>query len=73
MSSQISATGTTGFLCYNIDGSYFFRVYSENGFKDYDLVHSDLKVTIEDDDAYFYEASDYAILDHSPETLGKND
>ncbi len=64
------ATGTTGFLCYSTDGTYFFRVYATDGFKDYDLVHSDLEITIKDNDAFFYETEEYSILDHSPATLG---
>jgi len=45
-----------------------FRVYdAEHNFVDYDLQHSDLCVTICDEDAYFYLNS---VLDHAPSTLG---
>jgi hypothetical protein len=40
---------------------------SEHNFVDYDLQHSDLRVTICDEDAYFYLDS---VLDHAPATLG---
>ena len=64
-----SANGTKGILISTENG-YMFRVYdSENieNFTDYSLHHSDLSVTITDEDAYFY---DNRVLDHSPKTLG---
>ena len=68
-----SATGVEGHLIY-IHGTnkYMFRVYSGIGvFKDYDIWHSDLMVTIVDKDAVFYKhKGGKMILDHSPETLG---
>lgn len=67
-----SADGLAGCLIYCGDQVYRFRVYEDDGsFKDYDLLHSDLSVVIQDKDAYLYD--DYggtAKLDHSPETLG---
>jgi hypothetical protein len=51
-----------------------FRVYNpDHTFKDYDINHSDLCVTIKDQDAYFFYEHDTGLLtlDHSPETLGK--
>ena len=63
-----SANGVTGHLIYTLNGKYMFRVYdAEHNFVDYDLQHSDLCVTIIDEDAYFYLNS---ILDHAPATLG---
>jgi len=49
-----------------------FRVYEkDHTFTDYDIVHNDLSVTIDDEDAAFYILEDgRAVLDHSPETLG---
>ena len=48
-----------------------FRVYDENQqFTDYDLNHSDLCVTIRDEDSAFYSDPQSDSLDHSPETLG---
>jgi hypothetical protein len=42
-----------------IDGTVVFRVYdAEHNFVDYDLHHSDLCVTIDDADAYFYHRDD---------------
>jgi len=47
-------------------------VYDDNhNFVDYDLRHSDLTVTINDEDAYFYRDEYSDALDHAPETLGK--
>ena len=65
-----SATGTTGHLIPTC-GEYFFRVYNaDKTFTDYDLLHSDLEVTIIDPDAAFYETKNGPTLDHSPATLG---
>lgn len=65
------ATGTTGFILDTLDG-YVFRVYhKDGGFTDYDLRHSDLEVTIRDEDAVFYELDNgQKLLDYSPPTLG---
>lgn len=66
------AAGTTGFILDTIDG-YVFRVYNkgESSFTDYDLLHSDLEVTIVDEDAVFYERENgIGSLDYSPQTLG---
>jgi len=55
-------------ILINSCGKFLFRVYGKNGeFKDYDIAHNDLSITINDSDAYFY---DDEKLDHSPETLG---
>ena len=63
-----SANGVEGHLIYTQSGKYMFRVYdAEHNFVDYDLQHSDLSVTITDEDAYFYLDS---VLDHAPATLG---
>jgi hypothetical protein len=66
-----NANGTSGVLL-PVGETWVFRVYHENGeFTDYDIFHSDLSVTINDADAYFYEREDgRAYLDHSPQTLG---
>ena len=53
MTKPVSANGITGILL-PIGGSMVFRIYKENGdFTDYDIYHSDLCVTIADEDAYF--------------------
>ena len=67
-----SANGVEGCLIY-VHGAntYQFRVYGKDGFKDYDIYHSDLVVKIDDKDAFFYEHEDgRMMIDHSPETLG---
>jgi hypothetical protein len=73
----IPANGTTGILiaCQydNMQPKIVFRVYNSGldfSYVDYDIVHSDLQVTICDQDAYFY---DGLYLDHSPQTLGIKD
>ena len=64
------ANGVTGHLLrsgYDV----VFRVYDENHqFTDYDLTHSDLCVTITDEDSAFYSEPRSDRLDHSPATLG---
>lgn len=66
------AKGVTGFLIYNFDGGYCFRVYEKDyTFTDYDLKHCDLEVTILDDDATFYDHGGGRFsLDHSFEMGG---
>ena len=63
------ANGVTGHLLrsgYDV----VFRVYDGSTFIDYDLTHSDLCVTITDEDAAFYSETKSDRLDHRPETLG---
>jgi hypothetical protein len=65
----IPANGVTGHLLrsgYDV----VFRVYDGTTFIDYDLTHSDLCVTITDEDAAFYSEPRSDRLDHRPETLG---
>ena len=69
-----SANGVRGHLLNLIDGTVVFRVSdAEHNFVDYDLHHSDLCVTIDDPDAYFYRRDEQDILDHAPMTLGIQD
>ena len=64
------ANGVTGHLLRS-GSDVVFRVYDENHqFTDYDLTHSDLCVTITDEDAAFYSKPRSDRLDHSPATLG---
>ena len=63
------ANGTTGHLIWN-EYEMWFRVYDGTTFTDYDLTHSDLCVTISDEDSAFYSEPNSDRLDHSPETLG---
>lgn len=65
------ADGLEGFLCRSIDGSYFFRIYHEDGaFTDYDVRHYDLVITIHDESVFLYELPDGNVLDYGPEALG---
>jgi len=66
-----SANGVEGVLI-RVNGETMFRVYdADHNFVDYDLHHSDLCVTINDPDAFFYQDEFNDILDHAPTTLGK--
>jgi hypothetical protein len=68
---KLSANGVEGHLIRCSDGVYRFRVYTDDfEFTDYDLLHSDLSVTITDPDATFYSDHNGDRLDHNPETLG---
>ena len=63
-----------GHLLNLIDGIMVFRVYNDkHEFVDYDIHHSDLCITIDDPDAYFYRRNEQDILDHAPMTLGIQD
>jgi hypothetical protein len=68
--TDMPANGTTGVLI-RVLGQTMFRVYSDDRktFVDYDLLHSDLQVTINDDDAHFYQKGGRNYLDHSPHTI----
>ena len=67
----VSANGVQGFLIRCFDGQYRFRVYKANfDYTDYDLRHSDLCVTITDEDATFYSDGKGNRLDHNQQTLG---
>jgi hypothetical protein len=69
-----SANGVRGHLLNLIDGIMVFRVYNDkHEFVDYDIHHSDLCITIDDPDAYFYRRNEQDILDHAPMTLGIQD
>jgi hypothetical protein len=71
MSMTKSATGADGCLIRGHDGTYYFRVYdADHNFRDYDLMHSDLSITITDPDAFFYTDEYSDRLDHAPATLG---
>jgi len=69
-----SANGVRGHLLNLIDGTVVFRTYdADHNFVDYVLDHSDLTVTIDDEDAYFYRDKWGDKLDHAPRTLGLTD
>lgn len=67
------ANGTVGYLIrVATDQEYVFRVYSEDksSFIDYDILHYDMEIQIQDPDAYFYSNAVGSYIDHAPETLG---
>lgn len=60
-----------GTLIKCLDGSLAFREYHADGsFTDFEILHSDLSINIDDDDAAIYEIDGHYIIDHAPETLG---
>lgn len=64
------AAGITGILCRSIDGEYFLRVEENGQTVDYDLRHSDLRITIApDEEAALYTVGEARVLDHAPQTL----
>jgi hypothetical protein len=74
-----SARGAKGCILHSgigtPDARVFFRVYDKdlpNGFIDYDLMHSDIFVTLDADcEAAFYTDDEgNAKLDHEPDVLG---
>ena len=68
---KLSADGVEGVLIWCADGVYRFRVYTDDHeFTDYDLLHTDLSVTITDKTATFYADDQGNRLDHDPATLG---
>ena len=71
---QRKAKGVRGYLIYTMNKEYVFRVYREDhSFTDYDIQHCDLELTINDEDAVFYEFEDgRGTLDHSYEIAGEN-
>jgi hypothetical protein len=71
---QKPAKGTKGMLLYTMNNEYVFRVYKEDHtFIDYDILHCDLDVTIDSDDAVFYDFEDgRSILDHSYVMAGES-
>jgi len=71
---QKPAKGMKGIILYTFNNQYVFRVYKEDHtFTDYDILHCDLDVTIDSDDATFYEFEDGRnILDHSYEIAGES-
>ena len=65
------AKGIHGMLLVSGAGDgYFLRVRHGTEFLDYRLAHSDVKIRIVDNDAFFYRAGDDLWLDHAPKTLG---
>ena len=67
-----SADGREGYLIWCGGDRYVFRVYHQapDDFTDYDILHTDVRVVIQDPDAFFYRDERGNRLDHSPDTLG---
>ena len=73
--SAVPADGQEGFvLCSSVGWQWYFRIYSSKGnfdFDDFKLIHSDLRIRIEDTSAAFYENYyDRRCLDYNHHILG---
>jgi hypothetical protein len=64
-----------GILIRGLNGEpFYFRIYGKNGtFKDFDILHHDVRIQILDDSAEFLESADgeECFLDYSREVLGQ--
>jgi len=66
------AKGKRGFLLYSpVKQGYFFRIYDEENFKDYDLIAEEIEVEIVGDWVSLYESEERNVLDFSTKALGK--
>ena len=67
-----SADGQEGYLIWSGGDRYVFRIYTAapNEFTDYDIHHTDMRIRIIDEDAFFYSNDKGDSIDHSPATLG---
>jgi hypothetical protein len=67
-----SADGREGYLIWCGGDRYVFRIYTAapEEFVDYDIHHTDMRVRIVDEDAFFYSDETGEWIDHSPATLG---
>ena len=67
-----SADGQEGYLIWSGGDRYVFRIYkvAPDEFTDYDLRHTDMRIRIIDEDAFFYSGEQGDSIDHSPDTLG---
>lgn len=66
-----SAKGLKGVLCVSFDGIFLRVDNDDNTYTDYDILHYDMNITIDDDDAHIYSDDDGYYIDYSPETLGE--
>ena len=67
-----SADGREGYLIWCGGDRYVFRIYTAapEEFVDYDIRHTDMRIRIMDEDAFFYSDDKGEWIDHSPATLG---
>lgn len=72
MSEPIPAKGVTGMLLMTTDGKFFFRkVNGPEDFVDYRIDHTDMYITITEDNACLYHPPGMdPYIDETPESLG---
>jgi|APSaa5957512576_1039674.scaffolds.fasta_scaffold01691_2 hypothetical protein len=73
--NERSADGVNGILIFSMfDNKPLFRIYDkkyEDGFKDFEIFHDDVSITINDPLASFYDIDEEtSILDHPSQVLG---
>lgn len=61
-----------GYLMRGYNGTVFFRTYQDNDFTDYEIIHHDLEITIDDNSATIREINGKNYIDHDDATLGIN-
>ena len=66
------AKNKKGFLLYSpIKKEYFFRIYDDKDYKDYDLVAEEINVRLVGDWISLYESEENNKLDFSTKALGR--
>lgn len=61
----------SGILIKCLNGSLAFREYlADESFTDFEILHSDLSIKIDEEEAAIYEIDGHYVIDHAPETLG---
>ena len=66
------AKNIKGFLLYSpVEQRYFFRIYSGENFKDYDLIAEEIEIEIVGKWISLYESEERNVLDFSTKALGK--
>jgi hypothetical protein len=70
---ETSANGAKGMLLRtNSPEKFFFRIYHDATFDDYQILHDDLSVTIDEDSLASFDENEAGdkFLDHSPKVFG---
>lgn len=70
--NEKNANGIKGFLLYSpINEQYFFRVYNDNSFTDYNINAEEIEIEILGDWISLYECDGNNKLDFSSKALGR--
>jgi hypothetical protein len=71
MLTEKPAEGVKGYLLKDLNGKYFFRVYTDDGFIDYTLRAQEIPIELSSNFVSLYDG-DNPKLDFSSQVLGKN-